>query len=147
VTWEVIARYLLNDPTIWAYDLTYMLYGSMFMLGTAYALLRGAHIRTDMLWDRWSDRRKGMVDAIAFLAFFFPAMVMVLLSSVDDAWYAFRIGERSEQTAWRPLIWPFKATVPLAAFLLIVQGVSELLKNIYAIRTGRLWAKREEIQI
>src|SRR5688572_33144082 len=67
VTYEVVARYGFNAPTIWAFDLTYMLYGSLFMLGAAYALLKGAHIRTDIFWERFSDRTKGLIDATAYL--------------------------------------------------------------------------------
>ena len=73
VTYEVVARHLFHAPTIWSYDLTCMLYGTLFMLGAAYALRRGAHIRTDMFWENYSVRTKGLVDATAYLLFFFPA--------------------------------------------------------------------------
>ena len=136
VTYEVIARHFFHAPTIWAYDVTYMLYGMLFMLGTAYALRRGAHIRTDMLWEKYSVRTKGLVDTAAYLLFFFPGILFLLFASLDEAYYAWQIGERSEQTAWRPVLYPFKAVVPLAALLLLIQGVSELLKSLYAARTG-----------
>jgi TRAP-type mannitol/chloroaromatic compound transport system permease small subunit len=136
VTYEVLARYLFHAPTIWSYDLTYMLCGTMFMLGTAYALRRGAHIRTDIFWERYSVRTKGLVDAIAYLLFFFPGILLLLFASLDEAYYSWQIGERSEQTAWQPILYPFKAVVPLAAMLLLVQGVAELLKSLYAARTG-----------
>ncbi|MBI2204809.1 MAG: TRAP transporter small permease subunit [Candidatus Rokubacteria bacterium] len=147
LTYEGVARYLFNAPTEWAFDLSYMLYGTIFMLGAHYALLRGAHIRTDILWDKFSDRKKGIIDAVAYIVFFFPGIAMFFFASVDEAWHAFKINELSEQTAWRPILWPFKAVVPLAAVLLLIQGVSELLKSLYAWRTGRLWAKREIVEI
>lgn len=147
LTYEVVARYVFNRPTIWAFDLTYMLYGSLFMLGAAYALLHGAHIRTDMLWEKYSDRKKGMIDALAYLLFFFPGILLVFFASVDEAYHAWQIGERSEQTAWRPILYPFKAVVPVTAVLLLIQGVSELLKSLYAWRTGRLLSKHEGIEI
>jgi len=147
LTWEVIARYVFHAPTIWAYDLTYMLYGSHFMLGAGYALLRGAHIRTDFLYERYSDRTKGIIDTIAYLGFFFPGMLFFFLSSLDEALHAWRIREMSEQTAWRPPIWPFKMAVPVAAALLLVQGVAELLKSLYAIRTGHLYQRREAVEV
>jgi len=147
LTYEVVARYAFNAPTLWAYDLSYMLYGSHFMLGASYALVRGAHVRTDFFYEKYSDRKKGIVDATAYLVFFFPAMVMFFASSVDDAYYAWQIGELSEQTAWRPILWPFKATVPLAALLLLIQGVSEFLKSLYAAMTGRVIRKAEPILI
>jgi TRAP-type mannitol/chloroaromatic compound transport system permease small subunit len=147
LTYEGFARYLFNAPTEWAFDLSYMLYGSLFMLGAHYALLRGAHIRTDMLWDKFSDRKKGIIDSIAYIAFFFPAMIMFFFASVDEAYHAWKINELSEQTAWRPILWPFKAVVPVTAVLLLIQGVSELMKSLYAWRTGRLYAKREAVEI
>ena len=147
VTFEVISRYGFNRPTIWAYDLSYMLYGSLFMLGTAYALLKGAHIRTDLFWEKFSDRTKGWIDLVAYLAFFFPGLIMLFLSSLDGALYSFDLGETSELTAWRPPIWPFKAVVPLAALLLLIQGVSELLKSWHAARTGVALSRYEAVQV
>jgi TRAP-type mannitol/chloroaromatic compound transport system permease small subunit len=147
LTYEVIARYVFNAPTLWAYDMSYMLYGSHFMLGAAYALVRGAHVRTDFFYEKYSDRQKGLVDATAYLVFFFPALIMFFAASIDDAYYSWRIGELSEQSAWRPILWPFKATVPLAALLLLIQGLSEFLKSLYAAMTGRQLVKPEVIQI
>jgi TRAP-type mannitol/chloroaromatic compound transport system permease small subunit len=147
LTYEGLARYLFNAPTIWAYDLSYMLYGAIFMLGAHYTLLKGAHIRTDMLWEKFSPRTKGRIDAVAYLFFFFPAMILLFYASVDEAWASWRMGELSEQTAWRPILWPFKAIVPVTALLLMVQGVSELLKSLYAARTGRLLTPGDSIQV
>jgi TRAP-type mannitol/chloroaromatic compound transport system permease small subunit len=137
VAWEVVARYVFAAPTLWSFDLTYMLYGAMFMLGAAYALRVGAHIRTDFFWERWSWRTRGIIDGIAYLAFFFPGIALFLWVGWHEAWYAYDIGETSEQTPWRPLLWPLKASVPLAAALLLVQGVSELAKSVHAAFTGR----------
>ena len=147
LTYEGIARYAFNRPTMWAYDLSYMLYGALFMLGAHYTLLKGAHIRTDMLWEKFSPQKKGTIDAIAYVFFFFPAMILLFYASVDEAWHSFMMGELSEQTAWRPVLWPFKAVVPLTALLLLIQGVSELLKSLYAARTGRFLTQAETIQI
>lgn len=147
VFYEVVARYLFDAPTIWAFDLTYILYGTIFMLGASYTLLKGAHIRTDMLWETFTDRRKGWIDLVTYVCFFFPALSMIFLSSIDDVWQSFQIGETSEQTAWRPIIWPFKGVVPLTALLLLIQGVSEAMKSLYAVRTGKLYSKAEKIEI
>ncbi len=143
VSWEVFARYVLSAPTLWAFDMTYMLYGAHFMLGTAYTMLHGGHIRTDMLWEKFSDRKKGIIDAIAYVAFFFPAMIFFFWASVDEAWHAWQIGEVSEQTAWRVMLWPLKAVIPIAAVMMFVQGISEFVKSLYAARTGRMLAKFE----
>jgi len=137
VVYEVVARYAFNAPTIWVFDVTYMLYGSMFMLGAAYTLRVGAHIRTDFFWEKWSPRTKAAIDSIAYIVFFFPGIAIFLWVAAEEAHYAFEIDEASEQTPWRPLLWPLKATVPLSAALLLLQGVSELAKSLYQWRTGR----------
>jgi TRAP-type mannitol/chloroaromatic compound transport system permease small subunit len=144
---EVFMRYVMNAPTSWALDVTTMSFGALFMLGAAYALLKGAHVRTDMLWEKYSERKKGAIDLGSYLLLFFPAMLVLFAISVDDAWYAFTIGETSEQSPWRPILWPFRASVPLAALLLMVQGVSEALKCCYQIRTGREFQHREKIEV
>src|SRR5688572_25099605 len=137
VVYEVVARYAFAAPTIWSFDVTYMLYGAMFMLGAAYALRIGAHIRTDFFWERWSPRTRGVIDAVAYVVFFFPGIALFFWVGWDEAWYAYEIGEMSEQTPWRPLLWPLKACVPLAAALLLLQGLSELAKSLHAAITGR----------
>ena len=147
VSYEVIARYLFDAPTIWSFDLTYMLYGTIFMLGSAYALHKGAHIRTDFLFEKWSIRTQGLIDSISYLVFFFPSIIMLLLVSGNEAWYSFGIGETSEQTPWRPILWPFKGVVPLTCVLLLIQGVSETIKCVYAWRTGIVLEHKEKIEI
>jgi TRAP-type mannitol/chloroaromatic compound transport system permease small subunit len=147
VTYEVVARHFFRAPTIWAYDVTYMLYGTHFMLGTAYTLMRSGHVRTDMLYQHWSTRRQNLIDAIGYLFFFFPGMALLLYFGWQEASHSWAIGETSDASPWRPIVYPFKAVIPLTALLLIIQGVSEFLKSLYALRTGRLWARREVIEI
>jgi TRAP-type mannitol/chloroaromatic compound transport system permease small subunit len=147
VTWEVTARYLFNAPTIWSFDVTYMLYGTIFMLGAAFALLKGAHIRTDFFFERWSVRTKGTIDSISYLVFFFPSILLFLFVSWNEGWYAFQIGETSEQTPWRPILWPFKMVVPLTCLLLLIQGVSETIKSVWAARTGIELDHKEKIEV
>ena len=147
VAYEVFARYLFNAPTIWSFDVTYMLYGTIFMLGSAYALHKGAHIRTDFFFEKWSIRTKGMIDSIAFLVFFFPSIFVFFLVSGSEGWYAMLIGETSEQTPWRPILWPFKLVVPLTCVLLLIQGISETIKCIYAARWGIELEHKEKVEI
>ncbi|GBD41679.1 hypothetical protein HRbin39_01063 [bacterium HR39] len=137
LVYEVTMRYLFNAPTIWAYDITYMTYGAHFMLGSAYALLRGAHIRTDIFYQNWSDRTKGMVDALLYLLFFFPGMFFYLTMGWNEFVHSYTIGERSDVSPWRPYLWPLKGVIPLAILLMMVQGVSEFLKSVWAAFTGR----------
>ena len=147
VSYEVIARYAFDAPTIWSFDVTYMLYGTIFMLGAAYALHKGAHIRTDFFYEKWTDKTKGMVDSISYIVFFFPSLIMLLVASGNEAWYSYSIGEMSEQTPWRPILWPYKSVVPLTCVLLMLQGVSETIKSVYAWRTGVVLEHKEKIEI
>jgi TRAP-type mannitol/chloroaromatic compound transport system permease small subunit len=132
VAWEVVARYAFDAPTSWAYETIYMLYAAMFMLGAAYALRVGAHIRTDFLWEKWPPRTRAAIETIAYLACFFPGMALFLVAGFEATWASYTIGERSADTAWFPPLWPLKALVPASALLLLFQGVSELLKSIHA---------------
>jgi TRAP-type mannitol/chloroaromatic compound transport system permease small subunit len=147
VTYEVVARYAFSAPTIWSFDLTYMLYGTIFMLGAAYTLHKGAHIRTDFFFEKWSIRTRGLIDSIAYIVFFFPALVLFLMVSGGEGWYAFEIGEVSEQTPWRPILWPFKWVIPLSCILLLVQGLSETIKSLYAARTGIELERKEKAEV
>ena len=147
VSYEVFARYLFNAPTIWSFDVTYMLYGTIFMLGAAFALHKGAHIRTDFFYEKWSVKTKGMVDSISYVVFFFPSLILFLAASGNEAWYAWTIHETSEQTPWRPILWPYKAVVPATCVLLMLQGVSEVIKSVYAWRTGVELEHKEKIEI
>jgi TRAP-type mannitol/chloroaromatic compound transport system permease small subunit len=147
VAYEVIARYALNAPTIWSFDVTYMLYGTIFMLGAAYALHKGAHIRTDFFFEKWSIRTKGIIDSTAYIVFFFPSIFTFLIVSGAEGWYAYEINETSEQTPWRPILWPFKMVVPLACLLLLIQGVSETIKSVYAARLGIELEHKEKVEV
>ena len=147
VSYEVILRYAFNQPTIWSFDLTYMLYGTIFMLGSAYALHKGAHIRTDFFFEKWSIRTKGVIDSVAYLVFFFPSIFVFLLVSGGEGWYAYTINEESEQTPWRPLLWPYKLVVPLTCLLLLIQGISEVIKSLYAARTGIELEHKEKVEV
>jgi TRAP-type mannitol/chloroaromatic compound transport system permease small subunit len=137
LTYEVIARYLFHAPTIWAYDVTYMLYGSHFMLGAAYTLYRGGHIRTDIFYQKWSARTRGTIDAALYLFLFFPGMALFFWMGLQEALQSFDIREVSDASPWRPPVYQFKAVIPISAVLLVIQGISEFLKSAYAASTGR----------
>ena len=132
VAYEVAARYAFNAPTKWAGTLTYMLYGSQFMLAAAYTLLEGGHIRTDVFYERWSARTRAIVDAVSYVLFFFPGMLFVLYAGAVVAWESWRIRERAGAFP----LYPMKAVFPVAAALLLLQGLSELIKCARTIRGG-----------
>ena len=145
--YEVVSRYALDDPTIWALDVTTYAFGSLFMLCSAYALLKGAHVRTDMLWDGFSDKTKGTIDSLAFILFFIPTMTILMVSSWDDFIYSWSINEKSSSGAWQPIIWPLRAAVPISCGLLLLQGISELMKSLWAARTGQALATHAKIEV
>ena len=136
MTYEVVVRYVAT-PTQWAYDTSYMLYGAMFMLGAAYTLYRGAHIRTDFLYQKWSVKTQATVDAVCYLFLFFPGIAVFLWLGGEFAWNSWLQNERTVGSSWMPVIYPLKAVIPAAAALLLLQGVAEFLKCVYALRTGR----------
>ena len=144
---EVFSRYVLRSPTMWALDVTTMSYAALFMLGAALALLKGAHVRTDMLWERFSDRRKGMIDTVALAVFFLPTMAVLFYISIDDFIYSISIDERSSSGAWTPILWPLRGVIPLTAFMLFLQGISELMKSVWAWRTGEFMTVHEKIEV
>jgi TRAP-type mannitol/chloroaromatic compound transport system permease small subunit len=136
LSYEVFARYLFDAPTIWAYDTTYMLYGSHFMLGAGYTLLKKGHIRTDIFYNKFSPRLQGTIDATLYLLFFFPGIIYFLWAGAAEAIHSWSLLERSDASPWRPPLYPFKTVIPIAAFLLLIQGVSEFLKSLHAARKG-----------
>src|SRR5215510_14622531 len=130
-------RYVLGRPTAWAADVTVMAYGSLFMLGSSYAMFKGAHVRTDIFWNDYSERTQGIIDSVAYVFLFPQVMGLIFAISIDDAVYAYSIDERSMLSLWRPAMWPFRAVIPLAAALMFAQGVSELLNALWAATTGK----------
>ena len=134
---EVVARKLFLAPTDWAYDLSRMASGALFMLGAAYALMRGVHIRADFLYRTLSVRRQGTVDLALYLLFYFPSLILFFWVTFDYAFNSFMRNESVNDTAWMPIVWPLRFTMPIGAAMLILQGVSESLKCVYAIHKSR----------
>jgi TRAP-type mannitol/chloroaromatic compound transport system permease small subunit len=135
--YEVTARYVFTAPTIWAYDTSRMFCGAAFVLGGGYALAKGVHIRSDFLYRNWSVKTQGRVDVLLYLVFFFPTMLLLLWVSGDWAWRSISQWERSIDTTWAPLLGPIKSSLPIGILFLTIQGVSELLKGMYAASHGR----------
>lgn len=136
LAYEVFARYLFQAPTDWAYDMTYIFYGTIFMLGASYTLLNKGHIRTDIFYGRWKPQTQGKIDTLMYIILFFPGMIFFLIAGIDYAAHSWSIRERAMMSPWRPIIYPFKTVIPLTALMLLIQGISEFLKSLHAWRKG-----------
>jgi len=137
MSYEVIARYAFVAPTMWAYDISRMLAGALFMLGAGYTLSKGVHIRADFIYRNWSEKTQGSVDLFLYVFFYFPGLVVFLWMATDFAYLSWFRGERGMDTAWMPMMGPIKTCLPVGVLLLLIQGVSELLKSYYAATKGR----------
>jgi TRAP-type mannitol/chloroaromatic compound transport system permease small subunit len=145
MTWEIAVR-KVAQPTFWAFDLSYMFYGALFMLGAAYTLYRGSHIRTDFLYQGWPVKVQAYVDAFCYLFLFFPGIAIFLWLSADWAILSWQRQERAMASAWMPALYPLKSVLPVALALLLLQGVSEFLKCVHAIRHGEWLGKLRSIE-
>ena len=137
MVYEVVVRKMFVSPTLWAYDISRMSCGALFMLGAAYALMRGVHIRADFLYRTMPVRTQGAVDLALYLVLYFPSLILFLRVTGEYAYDAIRTLETAMDTAWMPILWPARVTMPIGAAFLLIQGVSEVLKCAYAIRRGR----------
>ena len=137
MVYEVIARKFFIAPTLWAFDISRMLYGMSFMLGAAYALMRGLHIRADFIYRNFEVKTQGRVDLVLYIVLFMPAMLFLLIAGYEFALKSVMQGERAGDSTWAPVVWPVKVSLAVGVALLLLQGVSEILKSWYAATRGR----------
>jgi TRAP-type mannitol/chloroaromatic compound transport system permease small subunit len=128
--YEVFSRYVLNAPTIWAFELAYMAMGAHFLIGAAYTLREKGHIRIDVLYSRFSPRAQAWVDVFGFTCLMLPASWWLTWGLWEYALDAFQSGELSGQSAWNPVIWPFRMVFFSGFLLLSIQGTVGLLKAL-----------------
>jgi TRAP-type mannitol/chloroaromatic compound transport system permease small subunit len=141
LVYEVVARYIFNAPTVWAYDVTYILAGSLFMLGAAYALRQGSHVRADFLLSAQNPRWQALIDVVLYLVVYFPATVLFFNASMSFAFQSWIQGETYPQSPWMPIIYPLKSVMPAALLLLFLQGVAEFLKALWTLHTNVSFSK------
>jgi len=141
VSYEVFVRYVLNKPTVWAFDMMVQMYGALFLMAGAYALAQDAHVRGDVLYRLFSVRWQARVDFVLYILFFFPGMFALF-------WYGWEIAKdswRYEEVSWncpaRIQIYFFKTLIPVAGFLLMLQGLAEMARCWLAMRNG-VWLER-----
>ena len=141
VCYEVFMRYVLNSPTSWAYDTSYILYGTLFVMCGAYLLSRNGHVRGDFLYRTWSPKTQATVDLVLYVTCFFPAALTLIYSGYGFAKMSWMMNEHSSFTPDGPPIYPFKTLIPVAGVLLLLQGIAEAARCVICIRTGE-WPQR-----
>jgi TRAP-type mannitol/chloroaromatic compound transport system permease small subunit len=147
---EVFKRYLLNAPTSWAFDADYMLYGVLFMMCGAYTLAQDGHVRGDFLYSSMKPRLQASLDLALYLIFFVPGIAAMAYAGWDFAHASWVIGEHVNDTAEGPPVYHFKAVIPIAGALVLLQGIAEIIRCVICLKTGH-WPERlkdaEEIDV
>jgi len=135
--WGDLARSLGLGPTVFAYDISRMIAGVLFMAAAGYGLMRGVHIRADFLYRNWSDKTQATVDALLYLAFFLPSMALFTWISTDFFIVAYTTGETAFDSTWSPVLWPARIAMPIGGALLFLQGFSELFRAFHKMGKER----------
>jgi TRAP-type mannitol/chloroaromatic compound transport system permease small subunit len=138
---EVFKRYILNAPTAWIFDLDAFLYGTLFMMCGAYTLALNGHVRGDFLYSSFRPRVQAGLDLALYFLFFIPGIIALVYAGTDYAALSWRINEHSNVTADGPPVYPFKTFIPIAGALVLLQGLSEIVRCIRCLKTGR-WPER-----
>ena len=128
--YEVFVRYVLNSPTAWALDVSFIMYGTLFMMGGAYTLSRGGHVRGDF---------------VLYLIFYFPGVTALILSGWKYASRSWGYGEVSVNSPAGVPIYQFKMVIVAAGILLFIQGIAQVCRCIIAMRTNRWVPAREDV--
>jgi TRAP-type mannitol/chloroaromatic compound transport system permease small subunit len=143
MSYEVFVRYVLNRPTSWALDVSFIMYGTIFMMGGAYTLSRGGHVRGDFLYRLWSVRTQAKVDLVLYLLFFFPGVIALMVTGWKYSSRSWGYAEVSVNSPAGIPIFQFKSVLVAAGILLFIQGIAQIFRCILAIREG-YWRTAEE---
>jgi TRAP-type mannitol/chloroaromatic compound transport system permease small subunit len=138
---EVGKRYLLNMPSAWVLDITTMMYGTLFMMCGAYTLAQDGHVRGDFLYGSMKPRTQAALDLILYIVFFLPGITALSYAGWDFADASWKIHEHSSISADGPTIYQFKAMIPIAGALVLLQGVAEIVRCVVCLQTGK-WPAR-----
>ena len=141
VSYEVFVRYVLNAPTVWAFDMMVQMYGALFLMAGAYALAQDAHVRGDVLYRLFPVRWQARIDFLLYIIFFFPGMIALFWYGWEIASDSWRYKEVSWNSPARIQIYFFKTLIPVAGFLLMLQGVAEMMRCWMAMKNGH-WLER-----
>ncbi len=140
-SYEVFVRYVLDDPTSWAFDLSYIMYGGLFYMAGAYTLSRGGHVRADMFSRLLPVRWQAGIELVLYIVFFFPGVLSLVYSGWDYAGQSMRIREMSINSPIGIPIWQIKMMIPVGGALVALQGLAEVLRCVICLRDGD-WAPR-----
>ena len=137
MAYEVIARYVFNAPTVWSYDISYMMGGGMIVLGGAYLILHEGHVRIDTFYSRFTTKQRLILDIALWLVCFLPIVIIMGRYSFHYAFRAWKFGEVSGVGIWRPPMFPFKAALFIAWCLVGLEGISWFTRNLVRLIKGR----------
>jgi TRAP-type mannitol/chloroaromatic compound transport system permease small subunit len=143
---EVFKRYILNAPTAWIFDLTGMLYGTLFMMCGAYTLSQNGHVRGDFLYGSMKPRTQASLDLALYILFFIPGIAALMYAGIDFTATSWKINEHSNITANGPPVYQFKAIIPIAGTLLMIQGIAEIVRCVVCLRTGAWPARLQDVE-
>ena len=137
---EVFKRYALNAPTAWIFDASNMLYGTLFMMGGAYTLAQDGHVRGDFLYGNFKPRTQATIDLVLYVVFFLPGIAALTWSGWTYFQDSLAIREQTFNADPLP-VYPFKFMIPFAGALVLMQGISEIVRCIVCLKTGA-WTPR-----
>jgi TRAP-type mannitol/chloroaromatic compound transport system permease small subunit len=146
VAYEVFVRYVLNAPTTWSLDVSFIMYGSLFMMGGAYTLSRGGHVRGDFVYRLWSPRTQARVELVLYFLFFFPGVLALVFAGWKYAARSWRYLEVSVNSPAGVPVFQLKSVIVAAGLLLLIQGIAQVLRCILCIRTGEWLRAAEDVE-
>lgn len=141
ISYEVFSRYALGAPTEWAFDVSYILYGALFLLAGPYALARNGHVRGDFLYRLWPPRRQAGMDLLLYVLFFFPGILALVYAGYNFAAFSWLLREHSSNSPNGPPLYHFKSLIPIVGVMMVVQGLAEVARCVICLRTGE-WPQR-----
>jgi len=139
--YEVFVRYALNNPTSWAFDMSYIVYGGLFLMAGAYTLSRNGHVRGDVLYRLWPVRVQAGVELTLYVIFFFPGVISLMVAGWAYGFDAFKLQEVSVNSPAGVPVWQLKMLIPFAGFFLTLQGIAESLRCVQCLHDNA-WAPR-----
>jgi len=129
--YEVLMRYAFGSPSMWAYDVSYMLGGSFFTLGMGYTLLKGKHVRIDVFYVKLKRKTQAFLDMVLTSLLFFPTFGLLLYKLIPWVITSWERKEKASGSYWLPPIYPLKTVLLIAVILLILQAISEFFKDLH----------------